>query len=139
MYWQIIHRRHGHMIGGSALTMKCEKCDAIIEENERHEFHGRMICEDCYIDALSPAKTCDPWAVYSAKSFSTSTGDGHEITSSQKRILEILKETGGAEPSVIAERLQMDQSDLEREIATLRHMEKLRAELRGGKKILCPW
>jgi hypothetical protein len=119
--------------------MKCEKCSAVIEDNESHEFHGRTICEDCYIDALSPAKACDPWAVYSAKSFSTSEGEGNKITATQSKILQILKETGGAEPRIISERLQMDLSDLEREIATLRHMEKLRAERREGKKIIRLW
>ena len=46
---------------------------------------------------------------------------------------------GGVDPKLISERLQISPSDLEREIATLRHMEKLKAELREGKKILCLW
>ena len=28
----------------------------------------KKLCDDCYMDALSPTKTCDPWAVYTAKS-----------------------------------------------------------------------
>ena len=97
------------------------------------------MCEDCYIDTLSPAKACDPWAVYSAKSFSKEDGSNVQITETQSKILQILKETGGAEPRIILERLQIKPSDLEREIATLRHMEKVRGELREGKKILCLW
>ena len=50
--------------------MKCERCGDHIQENDEREFHGQMICEDCYMVALSPAKACDPWAVYNAKSFS---------------------------------------------------------------------
>ena len=49
--------------------MRCDKCKEIIEEGEERELHGQTLCEDCYIDALSPAKACDPLAVYSAKSF----------------------------------------------------------------------
>ncbi len=119
--------------------MKCEKCGDIVEEQDGQEFHGQMICEDCYIDALSPAKACDPWAVYNAKSFSKESGTGTNVTETQSKILQILKETGGAEPKIISERLQISPSDLERETATLRHMEKLRAELREGKKIRCLW
>ena len=26
------------------------------------DFHGQLLCDDCYMDALSPARTCDPWA-----------------------------------------------------------------------------
>jgi hypothetical protein len=51
----------------------------------------------------------------------------------------ILKETGGAEPAAIADRLQIKPADLEREVAALRHMEKLRGELRDGKKFLILW
>ena len=119
--------------------MKCDRCRENIEEGEERELHGQILCEDCYIDTLSPAKACDPWAVYSAKSFSKEDGPTVEITETQSKILQILKETGGAEPRIILERLQIKPSDLEREIATLRHMEKVRGELREGKKILRLW
>ena len=119
--------------------MKCEKCGAPIQKNDEREFHGQVICEDCYMVALSPAKACDPWAVYTAKSFFDKSGSETKITETQSQILQILKETGGVEPQIISERLQISPSDLEREIATLRHMGKLRAELRDGKKVLCLW
>jgi len=119
--------------------MNCEKCGNVIEEQDGREFHGRMICEDCYIDALSPAKACDPWAVYTAKSFTKEGDPGTTITETQSKLLGILKETGGAEPGILLERLKIKPTDLEREIATLRHMEKLKAEMRAGKKIFCLW
>jgi hypothetical protein len=119
--------------------MICDRCRDDIQEGEERELHGQALCEDCYIDALSPAKACDPWAVHSAKTFSKEEGFNVEITETQSKILRLLKETGGIEPQIISERLQIKPSDLEREIATLRHMEKLRAELREGKKYLCPW
>jgi hypothetical protein len=119
--------------------MRCDRCKENIAEGEERELHGQTLCEDCYIDILSPAKACDPWAVYSAKSFSKEYGSNVRITETQSKILQILKETGGAEPRIISERLQIKPSELEREIATLRHMEKVRGELREGKKILRLW
>jgi len=119
--------------------MRCDRCKENIEEGEERELHGQTLCEDCYIDTLAPAKACDPWAVYSAKSFSKEDGSDAKITETQSKILQILKETGGAEPRIISERLQIKPSELEREIATLRHMEKVRGELREGKKILRLW
>jgi len=62
-----------------------------------------------------------------------------ELSETQTKILQVLKETGGTEREVIAERLEISLSELEREIATLRHMEKVRGELRGGKKIVRLW
>ncbi|RJP55501.1 MAG: hypothetical protein C4549_08175 [Deltaproteobacteria bacterium] len=91
------------------------------------------------MDVLSPARSCDPWAVYSAKSFSKEGTAHPQITDTQAKILRILKETGGIEPEVLAKNLQIKFSELEREIATLRHMEKVRGELRGNKKFVCLW
>jgi len=116
----------------------CDKCNATIEPGEERELHGRVLCEDCYMDALSPPRTCDPWAVYTAKSLAD-TGTGAELTAIQKKILDILKETGGIEKKALAERLDMKPSDLEREIAALRHMEKLRGEKRGDTVVVCLW
>lgn len=119
--------------------MRCNRCEALIEDKEERELHGQMLCEDCYMDRLSPAKACDPWAVFSAKSFSKNGGSTVEMTDTQSKILQIIRETGGAEPEMISEKLQIKPADLEREIATLRHMEKVRGELQEGKKILHLW
>ena len=119
--------------------MNCERCGNAILDNDEREYHGQLICEDCYMVALSPAKACDPWAVYSAKSFSEKDGSNPSITKTQFKILQILKETGGVEHKELVERIALSPTDLDQEIATLRHMEKLRAEMRNGKKIICLW
>jgi hypothetical protein len=118
--------------------MECSHCRESIAPGEEREFHGRLLCEDCYMDALSPARTCDPWAVHSAKSFQKEAGQT-TINPTQARILEYLEQTGGVEFPRIVERLQIKPSDLEREIAALRHMEKIRAEMREGKKVIRLW
>lgn len=119
--------------------MKCDKCNEPIDQKEKRELHGQTLCEDCYMDRLSPAKACDPWAVFAAKSFSGKDGATAALTEIQSKILEILKEIGGVAPEIISEKLQLKPADLDREIATLRHMEKVRGELREGKKILRLW
>ncbi len=91
------------------------------------------------MDTLSPAKACDPWAVHSAKSLGKSFGGKFDLTELQRKIMELLNETGGAPPEHLIERLNISPMELEREIATLRHMEKVRAELRGGKKYIRLW
>ena len=42
-------------------------------------------------------------------------------------------------PEHLVERLNISPMDLEREIAALRHMEKVRGELRSGKKYIRLW
>ena len=118
--------------------MNCQKCGDAIEAGEEREHGGRLLCEDCYMDALSPTRTCDPWAVHTAKSFQKEPG-GPALNPVQQKILAYLQESGGAELPLIVERLQIKPSDLERELAALRHMEKIRAEMRGNKKVIRLW
>ena len=73
--------------------MRCDRCKENIEKGEERQLHGQTLCEDCYIDMLSPAKACDPWAVYSAKSLSKEDGSDVEVTDAQAKILQILKES----------------------------------------------
>ncbi len=116
--------------------MKCERCGAEIKQGEEREYYGEVLCEDCYMDALSPTRVCDPWAVYTAKSLS---GKNVLLNEVQQKILRILGETGGIEVEALAEKLNMKEKDLQRELAALRHMEKVRAEMRNGRKVICLW
>ena len=119
--------------------MQCDRCKATIPANDQREFNGQTICEDCYMTVLSPAKACDPWAAHCAKSFSENSGSQPTLTDIQSKILQILAETGGIDQPELARRLDLSVEDFERELAALRHMEKLRAEMRGGRKIICLW
>jgi len=93
------------------------------------------------MDALSPVRTCDPWAVHSAKSLKTTGGDTGGLTPVQSEILGILKETGGIEPAALLQRLggKLTAKELEREFAALRHMEKARGEKRQDRVVWRLW
>lgn len=119
--------------------MNCQRCGDEIETGEEREHFGRTLCEDCYMDALSPARTCDPWAVHSAKSFPQDGALGPQLNPTQAKIIDILKETGGIEPGNLVERLKIKPTDLERELAALRHMERIRGELREGRRFIRLW
>ena len=121
--------------------MKCEKCDKQINgDDEVFRHSGRVLCEDCYIDIVSPPKACDPWAVYIAKStIGSGGGSGPVLSDTQSGILAALRETDGVEPEVLATRVGLKLSELERELATLRHMEKIKGALRDGRRIILLW
>lgn len=121
--------------------MLCQKenCQAEIEEGEGRDFYGKLLCDDCYMDALSPARTCDPWAVRSAglaKERGDTTEEGGSL---QQKMLELIKQSGGLSLVELAEKLSVRQGDIEREIAALRHMEKIRAAMQNGKKVIVLW
>ncbi|ETR73089.1 MAG: hypothetical protein HQK75_08950 [Candidatus Magnetomorum sp.] len=119
--------------------MQCEKCKAVINEGEEQDYHGQLFCEDCYFDLLSPVKACDPWAVHSAKTFLNQQGDKSQINPLQEKILDFLREKGPTEQNIISSHLQVKSTDIEREIASLRHMEKICGELINGKKVVKIW
>lgn len=119
---------------------KCDRCQSTIDPGEEKEHCGQVLCEDCFMDALSPARACDPWAVYSAKSLEQHRGPS-TLTPIQSEIIRILKETGGLEPMALLEMLQskLTYAEFEREFAALRHMEKVRGERREGKVFVRLW
>ncbi|MFN2354111.1 MAG: hypothetical protein ABR512_06270 [Desulfopila sp.] len=116
--------------------MNCARCGCQIEDGDEAVHMGRPVCLDCYTDVLSPSKPCDPWAVYTAKSLSQ---DGYILTRRQKDILAVLKDANGLDPEELACRTGLKSNELQREIATLRHMEKVRAAQQGNKKVICLW
>lgn len=115
---------------------KCDACSEMIKEGEARELHSRTLCEDCYMDALSPAHDCDPWAVYLAKATAGKEGEKIQLTKTQVGILELVRESGGIEMADLQQRLEMKGTDLEKEIVTLRHMELLKSEPVAGKTVL---
>ena len=118
--------------------MKCPKCGQDIEDGEERELYGQFLCEDCYMDQLSPLKTCDPWAVHSAKRLEQ-TGPGAPTSDFQKKILTFLKESGPVKPDIVCKKLNISPKEFEREFASLRHMEKVRAEKIGDQVVVRLW
>lgn len=121
--------------------MKCQRCGYEIEPGEEREYLDQIICEDCYMEALSPARTCDPWAAHSAKSFEKHAGNAGMVTPIQSKILNILKETGGIESHDLHRKIEdeLPLEELERELATLHHMEKIGGERKGDRMIWQLW
>ncbi len=110
--------------------MKCQGCGC--ETDEIYEHNGRELCEDCYMDALSPTRTCDPWASYTAGRLETKEED---LSPDQKLILDLLAK-GPVEVNRLREELGLDKSRLERAVAALRHMNKVRAFPAGPERYL---
>lgn len=119
--------------------MKCFRCGQEIPDGEEMDYYGQTLCEECYLQAMSPNRSCDPWAVRSAQVLSKLDESYSILTETQSSILQILTETGGVEAEVLAEILKLKMTQLERELATLRHMEKVRAKMQAEKKIICLW
>ena len=119
--------------------MQCEKCGVSIAAGEERKHYGRLLCEDCYMDLLSPAKACDPWAVYSAKMTTQNQAGEAPLKPVQQEILALLQKEGPMDPDALSSRLHLKAADLDHELATLRHMEKIRGELKNGLRMIRLW
>lgn len=121
--------------------MICDGCQMEIPAGDERAHLGRTLCEDCYMEALSPLKTCDPWAVHSAKSFEKHMGGDSTVSAIQSEILAILEKSGGLEAHDLLARLdgKLSADELQREFAALRHQEKVRAEKRGNRIFMRLW
>jgi len=119
--------------------MKCDRCGEQIPTGEETEHNSQILCEECYMQALSPSRACDPWAVRSAQMLSQKQEARVVLRPIQSLILKVLRENGGLEPSALAKKVDMKLPELERELATLRHMERIRGKRQAGKTLIILW
>jgi hypothetical protein len=112
--------------------MECARCKQIIPEGESCNYLGKILCEDCYIQAVDPPKTCDVAAVHSAKaqrSLYGQTGtDG--LTELQKRIYEFVCKNGRATKQELCLEFNLTSFEMDKQMAIFRHCELLK-----GRKI----
>ena len=43
------------------ICMQCSRCGELLKEGENYEFHGKVLCEDCYFDETNSPKAYDSW------------------------------------------------------------------------------
>jgi len=121
--------------------VKCQRCQRDVPEDETYSYLSETLCDDCYMDAMSPAKACDPWAVYSATRTRESAGlKGVEgLTDAQKEIYEFIKNGDKVTAAEVMANFSISQRELEHVVATLRHCELVRGQKEGDKVYLVPF
>ena len=91
--------------------------------------------------ALSPMKTCDPWAVHSAKTYEKHAVHERPLTDLQQEMVQLLEAEGPLAPRDLQAKLHdaAPRDELERAFAALRHMEKARAVKQGSQVLWRLW
>jgi hypothetical protein len=85
------------------------------------------------MDALSPPRACDPWAVRAAQTYLNGKEKTAVLTDLQRRIIRFIQERGKAEGEPMEKELGLTSWQLRRELATLRHMEIVRGLREKGR------
>lgn len=119
------------------MIINCARCGDEIQEGDDYQHRGKTLCEDCYIAALQPPKSCDVAAVASAKKHRETTGQtGTEgLTLLQKEIYSYIKQKGKATGTELAGKFNLPAWELEKQLAILRHCELTRAHKEGDKTV----
>ena len=121
--------------------MQCERCGLLLKDGETCDFHGKALCEDCYMYVTNPPKACDPTAVASALSVrkqlwqSGTTG----LTELQRQICGVIEQRGKITREELLKILAIKPEELERQFAILRHCELIRGFKEGDKVYLTKW
>jgi hypothetical protein len=121
--------------------MQCDRCGVILKEGEPFDFHGKVLCEDCYFYETNPPKACDPMAVAAALSIrkqlrqSGTTG----LTELQRQICGVIEQRGKITREELLKIINITQEELERQFAILRHCELIRGFKEGNKVYLTKW
>ncbi len=113
---------------------QCAKCRQDCEAAELRDQAGELLCEDCYIESVQISKTCDPWAVHSAKS--TVARQGLSLTPAQERLLALVKAEKEISPPEAARRLGVTEKQLMEDFTVLRHLELLRGAKKGEGRVI---
>ena len=113
--------------------MKCDRCGSTLDEAEAMAHGSQTLCEDCLMDAMSPAKACDPWAVKLAKGATDSATPG-ELKGLDKALYDLVLRKGEVRKEDVPSLLGVKPREVERAFSVLRHMELLRGRRRddGG-------
>ena len=121
--------------------MKCNRCGGELHENEGRAHLGETLCDDCYLEAATPVKACDPWAVSTAtRSRELSGQSGSEgLTALQQSIYEFIRERGKVTGEEVMVNFSISQRELETQCAILRHCELLKGRKEGDKVYLVPF
>lgn len=121
--------------------MKCSRCEEEIAEGEQYDYFGQTLCEDCYIGAIEPPRTCDVTAVFSAKKSRDMAGQtGTEgLSQLQKEIYDFIQEKGQVTKDDICNKFKLPAWEYDKQFAVLRHCELLKGKKEGNLVYIVPF
>ena len=120
--------------------MKCNQCEREISGDESYSHRGRTLCEDCYIDAISPEKACDPWATYLSTRTIERTGlkGADSLTEMERKVYEFVRSRGRATREEVMAEFGLSGRDLDPQLNVLMHAELVKERSEGDRMYLIP-
>jgi hypothetical protein len=119
----------------------CSRCSREITQEESYSRAHEVLCEDCYIKARQSVQACDPVAVRLATRIREKMGAAgpDNLTGTQKAIYEFVQSKGKATPRELIDSLGISMSELETQLAILRHCELLKGRKENDIRYIVPF
>ncbi len=97
------------------IKMECQRCKTSLKEEEAYDYHGKTLCEDCYIYVTNPPRGCDPLAVASALSVRKQLGQtgSSGLTEVQQKIYSTIEKQGKITKEELLKTLNINPEQLE--------------------------
>ncbi len=110
------------------MVKQCARCKVNIKSDDSYNYRGQDLCEDCYMGAVQAPKTCDVAATRLAKKHRQAAGQtGTEgLLDIQKKIYELIRQKGRASKAEVMEELGLQEWEVNKQIAVLRHCELIK-------------
>lgn len=123
------------------MVVQCNRCGREVADKEKYEYHGQILCEDCYIDMRFQAKACDPWAVYTATRSRQRMGfkNAEGLTDLQRAIYDFIRSRGKVTREELSKNFNLSESELQVQLATLRHCELVKGLKEKGRIYAVPF
>jgi hypothetical protein len=117
------------------------RCRLPLIQGETYDFHGKILCEDCYMYETNPPKACDPTAVSSALSVRKQLGQKGSLGLSevQQKIYRTIEQHGKITKEDTLKILKIKPEELEQQFAFFRHCELIRAFREDDKVYFTKW
>ena len=110
--------------------VNCQSCGDEISVEESYLVDGGRVCDDCYLEKSQRVIACNPLVTYSAKQFQASDGiqAKERLNDIQKAIFNFIESAGKATVKELSEKFNLSKSEIENQLAILRHLELTKAK-----------
>ncbi len=120
--------------------MKCSRCGKELTAEQAYVYQGRVMCEDCIMEAGLTLKQCDPWASYvdtAARKRRGMTGAAG-LTEGEAKLYDLIKAKGRLTRDQAMKELGLSPEDLQERLVSLMHSELVKESGEAGQVYLVP-
>lgn len=121
-------------------TTKCDMCGCDLSDEESYSLNGKTLCEDCHMEETHPIKICNPLPVMAAKKITNNNKDPKDgLSELQETIYNHIADNQKVTIKQLRIKFNLSEVKLNNQLATLRHLELVKAKKDGTNVYIVPF